>query len=537
MPSQLHNYPIKIFLADLNHDGHNVKTYPYAVGCIAAYAIKEFGCKVEIDIFKSSKELIKNLLSNPPHILGFSNYIWNLYLSYDIIKKIKSIYPEMIIVMGGPNYFEDREEQTKFLKRYDLIDFYIYHEGEIPFIEMLKTLDLYKFNVTSLKEELRGLPGCHYIYKDTFIAGDEVEKIKDCDSIPSPYLTGIFDKFFKDDRLVPLMQFLRGCPFSCTFCVEGIKYYNNLGHFSIERFLKELEYTAQRLKKDLTLHLADANFGMYKEDINLCKEIAKIQKKYGWPKIIIASTAKNNQDRVIEAVKILNGALRFGISLQSTDENVLNNIKRKNFSLETSKELVHQMDKLNKVSYSELILGLPGETIETHLNSIKSVVEADISRIQMSPLLLLPGTEVESNKSRKLYELKTKFRILPRCFSHYHVKDTSIPVAEIVEMAIENNKMSFEDYLYCKQFQLSIELFYNDNYFLEIFGLLKNLKLSVFEFIKYCHELLPEYPEDLKNLYSGLVETVKNELWDSRELLEKFVSEENNLNNYAAKSC
>ena len=47
-----------------------------------------------------------------------------------------------------------------------------------------------------------------------------MDRIKSLDEIPSPYLTGILDEFF-DGRLVPMIQTNRGCPFSCTFCVDG----------------------------------------------------------------------------------------------------------------------------------------------------------------------------------------------------------------------------------------------------------------------------------------------------------------------------
>ena len=47
-----------------------------------------------------------------------------------------------------------------------------------------------------------------------------VERIKDLTEIPSPYLEGKLDEFF-DGKLQPTIQTTRGCPFACTFCVEG----------------------------------------------------------------------------------------------------------------------------------------------------------------------------------------------------------------------------------------------------------------------------------------------------------------------------
>jgi predicted DNA-binding protein YlxM (UPF0122 family) len=298
------------------------------------------------------------------------------------------------------------------------------------------------------------------------------------------------------------------------------------------RFASELEYAGQRVKGSPTLYLADANFGMYKEDLEVAKAIAMVQQHFGWPEKMNASTGKNQQERILDVTSTVNGALRFGAALQSTDKGVLSNIKRANISIEKLMGAAKRVRELGQVSYSEIILNLPGETVESHLQSIRAPVEASITRIQMYPLTLLPGTEMENVESRNKYGTKTKFRILPRCFGVYRFGDLSYPSAEIVEMVVEQDSMSFQDYLYCKEFELSVELFYNDHYLEEIRGLLEHLGLSMFDFIKACHELLPTFPDDLKALYAGLRNAVREELWDSRESVENFVQDRDKLGQY-----
>ncbi|HAW50649.1 TPA: hypothetical protein DCX16_06850 [bacterium] len=522
---------VRVFLADLNHQGHNVKTFPYGVGCVASFAKKIFGDKISIELFKSPEKLADAIIANPPQILGFSNYIWNFYLSYEHVKRAKLINPNIIVIFGGSNYPDQIHRQVEFLKIYNLIDFYIYKEGEISFSELLKVLYTYNFDSSKLKEAEVAIKGCHYLFNGKCVFTEPSPKIKCLDAFPSPYLSGILDRFF-EEGYAPLLLFKRGCPFSCTFCSGGIAYHNKLGVLSVERFQQELEYIAKRVKNNPVLYLGDDNFGMYPDNIKACEVINYIQKKYSWPKEISVSTGKRFFDRILHCADLVNGAIRVGISVQSTDKNVLKNIKRINISKEDITKIVDRAHSKGERAFSEVILNLPGDNIEAHLNTIRTLIEVGVDRIQMYPLLLLRGTELETDVSRKKFGIKTKFRILPRCFGFYRFGNSFYSSAEIGEMVIETDIMSFENYLYCKSFQLSVELFYNDHYFVELEGLIRCLGLSVFEFIKDCHNLV-NFQEDLKLLYTGLVREVDRELHDKREILEEFITSKEWMDEYA----
>ena len=126
------------------------------------------------------------------------------------------------------------------------------------------------------------------------------------DEIPSPYLTGILDKFF-DGKLRPFIETNRGCPFTCSFCHTGDYYYHKLNKFSEDRVKAEIEYIAKRVGKlgITSLHFADVNFGMYPQDNTTCKFLVDSKKKYGWPQQIQATTGKNNKHRVINITDIV----------------------------------------------------------------------------------------------------------------------------------------------------------------------------------------------------------------------------------------
>ena len=58
--------------------------------------------------------------------------------------------------------------------------------------------------------------------------------------------------------------------------------------------------------------------------------------------------------------------------------------------------------------------------------------------------------------------------------------------------------MSFADYLACKRFELSVEIFYNDRYLEEIHGLARSLGLPMFEFVERCHAQFDRFPDGLR---------------------------------------
>ena len=60
------------------------------------------------------------------------------------------------------------------------------------------------------------------------------------DIVPSPYLSGLLDKFL-DGTFQPAFETSRGCPFLCTFCDQGIDE-SKITAFSTKRIADEIMY-------------------------------------------------------------------------------------------------------------------------------------------------------------------------------------------------------------------------------------------------------------------------------------------------------
>ena len=82
---------VSILLADLVHPTNQHKTFPYAAGCVGAYAAAALGDRVSVEVFRSPEALGEAFNARPPAVLGFTNYVWNLELSYEVIRQAKAI--------------------------------------------------------------------------------------------------------------------------------------------------------------------------------------------------------------------------------------------------------------------------------------------------------------------------------------------------------------------------------------------------------------------------------------------------------------
>jgi hypothetical protein len=170
----------------------------------------------------------------------------------------------------------------------------------------------------------------------------------------------------------------RGCPYACTFCDWGSLTYNKVKKFELERVFAELEWMARHNFDWISI--TDANFGMYPErDGMIADKIIEMQEKFGSPRTFSVAWAKNQKKEVIDIVKKLLDARGFNqgltLSVQSLDHDVLENIRRKNMEMNKLNEVFELCDQRNIPAYTELILGLPGETLETWKKNFYALYE------------------------------------------------------------------------------------------------------------------------------------------------------------------
>lgn len=378
---------------------------PYSIGLLQSYFNK-------YSLQASKYEFIKPIVTersiskavkilSDADIIAFSTYVWNGKISQSIAESIKQNNPEVTIIFGGPYVPSDASE---FLKRNRFIDLLICGEGEIAFMKFLENYTYKAWNI---------VPGVRYI-DDSNIYRESRENIEvpNINSIPSPYLEGVFDHLFDPDtnkNWVGVWETNRGCPYHCTFCEWGNSSNLKLRKFNIDRLYGEINWFSKYKIK--LLCCCDANFGLLERDIKIAKQIADNRLRTGYPFSVYVQNAKNSTQRNYEIHKcFVDSGLTttIGLSFQSLDQATLNNIKRSNINIDSFITLQTLFNQLGKSTYCELILGLPGETYDSFVDGVCNLVEnGQHNSIRANNLTVLPNSELASDEYMDLYQIET----------------------------------------------------------------------------------------------------------------------------------
>jgi protein involved in polysaccharide export with SLBB domain/radical SAM superfamily enzyme YgiQ (UPF0313 family) len=520
---------VPVYLADLRYNYSGVLAndcMPLGVAYMKAVMDRDLP-DVASRLFVYPDQLSQVLATAPPAVLMLTNYCWNERLSLHFAKLAKRIAPGTLTVLGGPNISIDEARRLAYMAEHPEIDVYVLGEGDFLATEVVRAFLDAGMSLEALAG--REIPSSICRRPDGTLAAMPMRaRHRQLDDIPSPWLTGIQDEFF-DGKLAPLLETNRGCPFTCTFCVQGIDWYTKVHYFDKERIKDEIEYIARRIKQVCpsqgTLRIADSNYGMFERDIELSAHIGEVMKKYGYPKYIDATTGKNRPDRIIKSVEKASGALLVYQAVQSLDENVLRNIKRQNIQLKAYEQLHVHMRGRGLRSNSDLILGLPGETLDTHLTGCRKLLDAGTNQVTNFQLMMLKGSELETEESRQTFSFDSRFRILPKNFGVYGGER----VFDVEEIVVATDTLPFDDYVQARKYALASVAFWHDNLFEDAFQFAQGLGLKRSQFWDALVPAMERASGPLRQFVDSFVAETVRELFPTREACVEFYSRDENF--------
>ena len=476
-PLTKRNGKARVYFNEFNILMENTTYLPLVSGSLQVYAQTdlEVSKNYEFMPFLFHNDSPDKIFSqyNDPSVAAFSISMWNVNLSLEIARRVKEKFPESLIVVGGPHVPFDAED---WFKRNPFVDVAVRSDGERTFTEILKR------NLTS--RDFIGIHGTSYVNaEEVFIKNGERAIEKDLDVYPTPYIEGgPFDELVKnsDINFQAIVETNRGCPFKCSFCFWGNDLNTKFRHFSLVRVEQIVDWLGKN--KIEYVFCADSNFGMFKNDPKKARILVKAKEKYGFPKRFRVCYGKNAENSIFETAKILSDAdLAKGITLsrQSNDPETLRINNRKNIPVAMYNELEQRYHEAGMSTYTEMILGLPGETYESFKKGLEEILQGSVNnQSYIFHLQIYPNTLLGNPDFQKEHGLIIKNIPLTEVHGVVHNKNS---VLETEDMVVETNTMSVEDWQrgsvlsWFSQFSHGLGAgFYISNYLLFLNLLIKN---------------------------------------------------------------
>ncbi|MCK9225365.1 MAG: radical SAM protein [Candidatus Muirbacterium halophilum] len=365
------NYAFEIFSTILKKKGHCVELF-YDHGLFDDYSITS---KIPAKFLSENNKFIKDIVNYSPDYILFSIFTDNLKWSLNLSEKLKKYIKNSKIIFGGPHITIIKDE---IIKKFNFIDYAVCGAGEHAINDIA---------CNNLNENTIGL-----IYrKNNKVISNNWNVI-----ISQNYLNLIPDKTLFTNKMPFLKKYYStfsgfGCPFACSFCIHStLKKYKNYSYSkkNINSLIDELKIAKKNGCEKVIFH--DDVFTINK--IWLIEFLKKYKQIINLPFICISHPLFID-DEIAYNLKSSN-CVNIEIGTQIMDNKLKKTMLNRN---ETNKQVMKSLLILKKHNISvtiDHIFGIPEETIENHLKSLRLYKKANISRVILSYLTAYPGISI-----------------------------------------------------------------------------------------------------------------------------------------------
>lgn len=448
-----------VLTVQVNYEyGKNV-FLPYSVGLLQAYAMsipevrESFRFLEPIYLRRNPVDVVQS--TERPAVACFSSYIWNWEYNKTLARLLKMAFPECLIVFGGTQVPNASEH---FFEEHPYVDLLVHQEGEFVFADVLREFS------SSSRPDFTKIGGLSIRVEGTrTVKTEQSKRIADLSKLVSPYLSGVFDFMLERGYALNATQETnRGCPYMCTFCDWGGNTMSKLFEFDYDRIRDEYEWMGRH--KVEYLFSGDANWGILKRDLKLTElMIATREKHGGFPRKFRMCTAKNSNDKIFTIAKLLNDAgMSKGatLSFQSMDETTLELVKRRNINIDVFSHLMDRYRAENIPTYTELIMGMPGETYESTKKGIDVLLEGHADAINLSAYVctMLPNSEMSEPMYVRLNKIKSVR--MPILLGHSTPETGAEEIVEYENVVVETASMPNADWQRTYLFYWMVQAFH-----------------------------------------------------------------------------
>lgn len=347
-----------------------------------------------------SQEDIKNAIAKiKPDVIGFTSFVCNGCLIYDLGRHVKQEYPNITVVFGNVHSSVYAEA---YLKN-GCCDIVLHGEGEYAFLKILDLLE-------KKQNDFADIRCISYLKNGKYIPNSEVAFVDDLSKLPLPDREAVNQKLYniqpitnsayygKKNSIGKHMFTSRGCPFSCSFCVIHNKKGQRCN--AISNVVDEMEILVKKYSSGY-IFISDPIFTFSKNRVvNICREIKKRGLNFKWGCEGHVSLVDQELAEEMESA----GCYDIAFGIESGVQRILDGVK-KGTRIEKIEETVNVVKKNTRIKVSGLfILGLPGETYKDSLQSIAFAKKLPLDMAQFSILSPYPGSPI-------FYDLRGKGQI------------------------------------------------------------------------------------------------------------------------------
>lgn len=308
-----------------------------------------------------TEQILESQLGRNPKILGLGVYIWNVDAATKLVRELKRRRPDLVIVLGGPEVSYETDEQEIS----QLADYVISGEADLAFAALCR--ELLAGKVPERKVIAAELPVL--------------------DRLNLPY-----DLYTEEDiaRRVIYVEASRGCPYSCEFCLSALEI--PVRQFPIDRFLSALESLFTRGARQFKF--VDRTFNL---NLRTSRAILDFFFERYEPGLFLHF--EMIPDRFPESLRdsirrFPPGALQFEVGVQSFNEQTAELISRRQDNHKLEENLRFLREQTGVHVHADLIVGLPGESLESFAAGFDRLVQLGPQEIQVGMLKRLRGTPI-----------------------------------------------------------------------------------------------------------------------------------------------
>jgi len=364
--------------------------------------LRERSCLAEFTINQAPLEIAEAVLAHEPRIVGFGVYIWNVEQTTTVIGLLKRIRPDLIVIIGGPEVSYETDGQAIVA----LADHVITGEADVKFAEVCRAL-LNDEGGSTVETASSFELSSSFAIRHSSLPKVIPAELPALVTLASPY------ELFSDEDIahrVIYVEASRGCPFTCEFCLSSLDI--PVRAFPLEAFLTSMQRLLDR--GSTQFKFVDRTFNLH-----LPTSMSILQFFLDRWRDGLFLHFEMVPDRLPEQLRALikqfpPGAVQFEVGIQTFDETTSKNISRRQNLAKLEDNFRFLREETGVHIHADLIVGLPGESIDSFGRGFDRLVRLGPQEIQVGILKRLRGTPIvrHDEEYRMIYAPQPPYEIL-----------------------------------------------------------------------------------------------------------------------------